>query len=67
MCTLASYPLLLLDKVRRGGAGRPATWPKIFESFCEVLMNAEFQNFNVIWFEIKYAYAEMKQKLREEK
>jgi hypothetical protein len=35
--------VLLQAKVRQGGAGRPATWPKIFEIFCGVLLDADFQ------------------------
>jgi len=40
-----------------GGAGWPNTWLKIFENFCEVLLDAEFQNLNMLWLKIKYAYA----------
>jgi hypothetical protein len=51
----APHPLLLLAKVRTFGAGRPIFWPKFFELFCEVLVNAEFQKINVFYFEIKHA------------
>ena len=42
------------------GACRPNTWPKFFETFCEILSNAEFQNSNMLWFKNKYFYAKMK-------
>ena len=55
----ASHPLLVLAKVRKSGAGQPNIWLKNFENFCEVLLNADFQNSNMLWFKSKYAYAEM--------
>ena len=53
-------PLLLLTKTKSGGAGRPSIWPKNFENFCEVLLNAKFRNSNMLCLEIKHAYAELK-------
>jgi hypothetical protein len=43
-----------------GVAGRPDKWPKFFETFCEVLLNADFQKIKCALVENKYAYAEMK-------
>jgi len=34
-------------------------WPKFFKILCEVLLNVDFQKSNMLWFKIKYAYAEI--------
>ena len=41
--------LLLLADMNQSGAGRPKKWPKIFENFCKVLLNADFQKSNMLW------------------
>jgi hypothetical protein len=43
------HSLLLLSDMSQSGAGRPKKWPKNFEIFCEVLVNAYFQKSNVLW------------------
>ena len=61
----APLSLLLLARQNKvgpaglGGASWPAMRPNFFKIFCEVLLNADFRNSNVLWFKIKYACAEV--------
>ena len=41
--------LLLLADMNQSGAGWPKNWPEIFEIFCEVLLNADFEKSNMLW------------------
>ena len=61
------HPLLVLDRSKRGGAGRSRARPKNFEIFCEVLLMQNFQILNMGWLKFKHDYARWNENLCKEK